>query len=234
MALRSKLHANMQVKCTCHSNVTEDLQVVFLYCCPNCPSCPFIQCYSDGPGNLDSLASNNNTAAFYVGSDRERVWQIIQKDFKVQKGNYRSMVLTNVLQVKCTGSANVIEELHSTCKATMMCHLQNCCFMGKTVTHQRENACMIMIQLITHLMILRVSRDHNLTELSSLPVPLNIWHLNQPSFYVHTTHRFQKLIYLYLPIDCFMKISFQFTRLPIEHSTMCDSRINLNYMVILW
>ena len=41
----------------------------------------------------------------------------------------------------------------------------------------------------------------------------------------------QRLHYLHLSTDCFMKISFQSTGLSIEHSTTCDSRTNLNYMI---
>ena len=66
----------------------------------------------------------------------------------------------------------------------------------------------------------------------------------RPIYMVINTQRFWKLIYLHLPTDCFMKISLPSTGLrrlernlheykfSIEHSTTCDSRTNLNYMVI--
>ena len=48
------------------------------------------------------------------------------------------------------------------------------------------------------------------------------------------TQRLQKLIYLYLSTDCFMKICLQSwsIKLSIEHCTTCDSRKNLNYMML--
>ena len=47
--------------------------------------------------------------------------------------------------------------------------------------------------------------------------------------YYFQIQRLQKLIYLHLPTDCFIKISLQF--MGPDHSTMCFSRTNLNYIL---
>ena len=51
-------------------------------------------------------------------------------------------------------------------------------------------------------------------------------------FYESLAQRFQKLIYLHLFTDCFMKISLQSSEL-IGHSATCDSKTHLNYMRVL-